>query len=178
MDNELTINKIRVLNAYNTACEEGSIETCKVLEKLFGADMFKPAMERIKTFEDACNELGEGHQYVRAYREWMRIAYADCKDVGAYLKLRIICAALNEGWRPQYGNALRYYPWFLYSTPNREFSAVGATCFDLMDGDLTLSVHLALRTDVLAEYCGNQFFDIWADFLFGNMNVIENEEVE
>ena len=31
-------------------------------------DKPKDITERIKTFEDACNELGEEHQYVKAYR--------------------------------------------------------------------------------------------------------------
>ena len=64
----------------------------------------RPVTERIKTFEDACNELGENHPMVSAYNslvaranggqslvEWMG------KDVVAFLKLRIITEVLNEG---------------------------------------------------------------------------------
>lgn len=118
---------------------------------------------RIKTFEDACNELGENHQYVRAYREWMRISYAECEDVAAYMKLRIITAALNEGWEPQFVKGeLRWYVWFS--------NKCGSLVFTYADyaGSFSYSndgVRLAFRTKELAEYCGKQFLHIWADYL-------------
>ena len=62
----------------------------------------RPVTERIKTFEDACNELGEDHPMVSVYdalvsrangeqslAEWM------VNDGVAFLKLRIIAYALN-----------------------------------------------------------------------------------
>ena len=115
MEEKISIQKEYVLNAYRKASEEQKA----LLEDMFGKDMFKPKdiMERVKTFEDACEELGEDHQYVKAYREWMRIYYAECKDVTAYFKLRIICAALNESWKPKFdGEEYRYYPWFYIYT--------------------------------------------------------------
>lgn len=69
--------------------------------------------ERIKTFEDACDKLGENDVLVAEYKSFIRdkITYSD--DVIAYLKLRIICAALNEGWKPTFnGDELHYFPWF------------------------------------------------------------------
>lgn len=70
-------------------------------------------MERVKTFKDACNELGIEHD------KWVQ----DKKDLGleadviAYLKLRIIAAALNEGWKPQFTtDEYRYFPWFYLYT--------------------------------------------------------------
>lgn len=118
---------------------------------------------RIKTFEDACNELGENHQYVRAYREWMRISYAECEDVAAYMKLRIITAALNEGWEPQFVKGeLRWYVWFPNKCDGRVFAyANGAGSNSYADH----GVRLAFRTKELAEYCGKQFLHIWADYL-------------
>lgn len=84
----------------------------------------RPVTERIKTFEDACNELGEDHPMVSVYdalvtrangeqslAEWMG------KDVVAFLKLRIITEALNEGWHPKFTeDEYRYYPWFYICT--------------------------------------------------------------
>ena len=70
-------------------------------------------MERVKTFKDACNELGIEHD------KWVQ----DKKDLGleadviAYLKLRIIAAALNAGWKPQFTtDEYRYFPWFYLYT--------------------------------------------------------------
>ncbi len=67
----------------------------------------RPITERVKTFEDACNILGENHPCVVAYNAFERdvMAAVDPKeiaDVAAYLKLRIIATALNEGWEPQF----------------------------------------------------------------------------
>lgn len=68
-------------------------------------DKPKDVTERIKTFEDACKELGNEHPFVRTYNEYARNMSEENKndvDVIAYLKLRIIVAALNEGWKPKF----------------------------------------------------------------------------
>lgn len=88
------------------------------MHKVFGEETFKPKdiMERVKTFEDACRELGEDHPFVRSYNGYANNIHENNKndtDILAYLKLRIICAALNEGWEPQFTeDEWRYYPWF------------------------------------------------------------------
>ena len=64
-------------------------------------DKPKDVTERIKTFEDACEELGNDHPFVRTYNEYARNISEENKndvDIIAYLKLRIIVAALNEGY--------------------------------------------------------------------------------
>ncbi len=78
-------------------------------------DLQLPVTERIKTFEDACRELGEVHCFVTEYR--LLRERVNSPDLLAYLKLRIICAALNEGCEPQFTeDEARWYPWFiLYS---------------------------------------------------------------
>ena len=191
MEEKISIKKENVLNAYRNASEEQKA----LLENMFGKDMFKPKniMERVKTFEDACEELGEGHQYVKAYREWMRISYAECKDITAYLKLRIICAALNDGWKPTFSDGeCRYYPWFYIYNQNeyeklnkdekKKCHVVGRSSCDAyaFGGVVCSSAHfsssysysyhgsrLVFKTGELAEYCEKQFIDIWADYLFG-----------
>ena len=155
----------------------------------------RPVTERIKTFEDACRELGENHPFVRAYNGYVKNISEENKndgDVITYLKLRIITAALNEGWVPTFGeDECRFYPWFYIYTkeeyeeldeytktlccaPLRSVSnafAVGGIVF-ASAGDAGLSsrsnygVQLAFKTKELAEYCGKQFIDIWAAFLF------------
>ena len=156
----------------------------------------RPVTERIKTFEDACNELGEDHPMVSVYdalvsrangeqslAEWMG------KDVVAFLKLRIITEALNEGWHPKFTeDEYRYYPWFYIYTKEEydNFSeevqrrCVGRAGYHaLANGGLVYAYanyassnsvadygsRLAFKTRELAEYCGKQFIDIWADFL-------------
>lgn len=157
----------------------------------------RPVTERIKTFEDACNELGADHPMVSVYdalvtrangeqslAEWMG------KDVVAFLKLRIITEALNEGWHPKFTeDEYRYYPWFYIYTKEEydNFSeekkrrcvgrasgsadAVGGLVYAYAGGASSGSgayygARLALSNRDLAEYAGKQFIDIWADFVF------------
>lgn len=152
----------------------------------------RPVTERIKTFEDACNELGEDHPMVSVYdalvsrangeqslAEWMG------KDVVAFLKLRIITEALNEGWHPKFTeDEYRYYPWFYIYTKEEydNFSedekrrCVGRAVSNAnANGGLVFSltypqcgIRFAFSTKELAEYAGKQFIDIWANFVFDN----------
>lgn len=118
----MEIKEENIISAYKTADDNGK----KLLQALFPNTQLeanktpekRPITERIKTFDDACEVLGENNDLVKAYKETMpTCTYTDAKDILAYLKLRIICAALNEGWEPKFTeDEYRYYPWFyLYS---------------------------------------------------------------
>ena len=187
-----------IIKAYYIAKETGADSTCKVLEALYPDVDFtpkdnRPVTERIKTFEDACEALGEDHLFVHMFHD---IYYKSEKaganvnsDVVAYLKLRIICAALNEGWEPQYTeDEWRYYPWhFLYTESeindmdaderaDRHMMSAGDfkteyAGFAFANSNLAPSDALAhfgsrlcLKSSDLAIYCGKQFIDLWADF--------------
>lgn len=106
-----------IIKAYNVAKQTGADSTCKVLEALYPSVDFtpkdnRPVEERIKTFEDAVEALGEEHPFVVAYRTVEDID--ECSgDIEAYLKLRIIVAVLNEGWEPKFTEGeWRWYPWY------------------------------------------------------------------
>ena len=146
----------------------------------------KDVRKRIKTFEDACHEIGIDAE------AWNRdkISLGLEPDVLAFLKLRIIVKALNEGWEPQFTeDECRYYPWFILYTGEeynkldeeeksrvvcRSFGyayALGGVSFAgaSYDSSFTfagIGVRLAFKTSELAAYCGRQFLDIWADFVF------------
>ncbi len=193
MEDKVTIQKENLLKAYNQSSEEQKA----LLENIFGKDMFQPkdVKERVKSLDDAIKELGEDHQYVKAYRGWMRISNTECKDVTAYLRLRIICAALNEGWKPTFSEGeFRYYPWFSICTKdecnnlnesgndysiaplpsNYNASAGGGlvSCgANFLSSFSSSGVRMALRSEELAKYCGKQFVDIWVDFLVGCGNL-------
>lgn len=193
MDNQINIQKENVLNAY----KNGNQDQKALLENLFGKDIFQPKdiKERVKTFEDACNELGEENVLVQAYRTAEFNTSGNQKDVSdviAYLKLRIIAAALNEGWEPTFDkNERRYYPLFyLYAQKEYEEldeeekkscrAPVWSVNYALAHSSLVYAlanyagsvshassgVRLAFKTEELADYCGKQFIDIWTDFLF------------
>lgn len=188
----MEIKKENVLAAYETARKTGADSTMKVLEALFGEDTFKPkdVTERIKTFEDACRELGMEHPFVAAYNAWiMNEEFDDQLDILAYLKLRIICAALNDGWEPKFTeDEVRWFPWFwlytaqeiedmdeqekqerhLISTGDYETGYAGfASAHSAYAPSITLTYfgsRLCLKSEALAVYCGKQFIDLWADF--------------
>ena len=189
MNDQITIPKENILNAYNKA----SGEQKELLESIFGKDMLHPKniREKVKTFEDACIELGEHHAFVAAFR----IAEANGafgSDAIAYLKLRIITAALNEGWEHIFDKKeRRYYPWFyvyskykcydLSDKKRKEGCVVYRPCYNayafggvsyafaFYDSALvnaSIGSRFAFKTQELAEYCGRQFIDIWQDYLF------------
>lgn len=114
--------KESIIKAYNIAKETGADSTCKVLEALYPDVDFtpkdnRPVTERIKTFKDALSELGDDHPLVDNYYQWAENVEDNDPNLRAFLMLRIICAALNEGWEPQFSeDEYRWYPWFvLYS---------------------------------------------------------------
>ena len=153
----------------------------------------RPVTERIKTFEDACNELGEENVLVQAYRtaEFNTSGnQSDVSDVVAYLKLRVIAEALNEGWKPQFTHdETRYYPWFYFCTQEeidkmdeekkKKLWLFGGASHDGAHRGLAsapspsewshstagLSVRLAAKSEAIAKYFGQQFIDIWSDYV-------------
>ena len=189
MNNQVTINKDNILNAYKQATEEQK----ELLRGVFGKDVFKPKdiRERIKTFADACYVLGDEHELVRAYNNLI-VSNCMSNDIIAYAKLSIIAEALNEGWKPKFdGDECRYYPWFYICTKaeyeelgedekkecrvvgrsNSNANAVGGFVFaDAYYASSSsyayVGSRLAFKTIELAEYCGKQFIDIWERFLF------------
>ena len=193
MENKtIEISRERVLETYATARELGHMDAMCAMESLFGKDTFRPedVMDRVKTFEDACVELGEEHPFVKAFRSIYTGTDSDIADVVAYHKLRIVCAALNEGWEPQFTkDEKRYYPWFWLYTKEEidEMSADDRTELNMKSTDgyqteyagfayahsyytpsrsnATFGSRLCLKSDTLAKYCGRQFTDIWDDFL-------------
>lgn len=193
MNNEtLNINKENVLNAYGTATDEQKA----MLEIIFGKETFKPKniMDRIKTLKDACNELGKNHPLVLAYQNTNlrdKEVADDNKDIIAYLKLRIIVAALNEGWEPQFvPGEYRWAPYFILYTKDeidkmdeetrarvvfRSYShafasggvSYASSSYDAASVHANIGSRLAFKSEELAEYAGQQFIEIFADFMLG-----------
>lgn len=152
----------------------------------------RPITERVKTFEDACRELGEDHPFVLAYQNTNlrdpEVAEEN-RDILAYMKLRIIAAALNEGWEPQFiEDEWRWYPWFTLWTEeelseksdewkaDRHLISTGDYSGDYAGFAFAYSNYapsypgtyvgsrLCFKSEALATYCGKQFISLWADF--------------
>ena len=150
-------------------------------------------MERIKTFEDAVAELSNramngDKDAGKLLDEWKISSQVVSKDLLAYLKLRIITYALNEGWKPQYTKGeIRWYFWYdiitkeqYYKLSAEEKSRVvgrggynaGAVCglvyanayFASSCSHTYDSSRLAFKSNELAEYAGKQFVEIYEEY--------------
>ncbi len=155
-------------------------------------DANRPITERVKTIEDACRELGEDHPFVLAYQNTNlrdpEVAEEN-RDILAYMKLRIIAAALNEGWEPQFTeDEWRWYPWFMLWTEeelseksdewkaDRHLISTGDYSGDYAGfayahssnapsyTNADFGSRLCFKSEALATYCGKQFISLWADF--------------
>ena len=152
----------------------------------------RPIIERVKTFEDACRELGEDHPFVLAYQNTnLRDPEVseDNRDILASMKLRIIAAALNEGWEPQFTeDEWRWYPWFTLWTEEElseksdewkadrhlistgDYSgycagfAFSYSYYAPSSANTGIGSRLCFKSEALATYCGKQFISLWADF--------------
>jgi hypothetical protein len=151
----------------------------------------RPITERVKTFEDACRELGEDNHFVEQYHVIVdnEIFTSDGNNFIAYLKLCIIAAALNEGWRPQFTeDEVRWYPWFTLWTEeelseksdewkaDRHLVSTGDYSGDWAGFSFSRSYpapsytvtyvgsRLCFKSEALATYCGKQFTKLWTEF--------------
>lgn len=184
---EIKIENVKA--AFNTADESGKKLLLALFPELSSETAQKadnrPVTERIKTFEDAMLELGEEHPFVK---EW-HLGENLSPELEAYLQLRVICAALNEGWEPKFTeDEVRWFPWFwlytqdeinkmdeqekqarhLISTGDYETEYAGFACARSSGtpshAHTCFGSRLCLKSEALAVYCGKQFIDLWADF--------------
>ena len=143
----------------------------------------RPITERVKTFEDACRELGEDHPFVLAYQN------TNLRAPEVAEENRDILAALNEGWEPQFTeDEWRWYPWFTLWTEeelsekseewkaDRHLISTGDYSGDFAGLAFAGSIYapsgansnfgsrLCFKSEALATYCGKQFISLWADF--------------
>ena len=179
MESQFKINE-KVLEAYEKANDYGK----EILEGIFGKEAFETDIKgKVETFMDAVEILGINNQTVKDYYD---IANKTCaKDILAFAKLKVIAAALNEGWKHKYdifdGS---YYTSFDVITEEeyerlKENEKKKCLVFSLPDKEIIFAIvssklsiaceafKISLKSRELAEYFGQQFIDIWKDYLLG-----------
>ena len=161
----------------------------------------KPITERIKTFTDALEELGSEHPLVKQYMA-ANGNEAFTRNTIAYIKLQIVAAALNEGWRPQFAEyEYRWFPWFTLLTEEElkeksekwkakhklwlfgGFSSYGSSCglasvyssLAWSYANSPISARLAVKSEEISDYFGNQFIDIWAEYLLDGCEIEKHD---
>lgn len=179
----LNIDKEKAINAY----QEGSDEQKQVLEQLFGVETFKPKtiIDRIKTLDDALEELGPNHFLVK---EFDCLCNAETTfNTKVYSQLCVITAALNEGWTPKFiKGERRYFPYFFLYTDEVirnmseeekyrmvyrsdshavAYGGVSYASYDSATVGASIGSRLAFKTRELAEYAGEQFAKLYANYL-------------
>ena len=155
----------------------------------------RPVTERIKTFEDACDDLNRraqaGDKLANDLMTDLQFNSPRTPDLLAYIQLRIITYALNEGWVPQFTeDEYRYYPYFYLYTQKEiddmseddkaQLLIVGGyanngaqcglsyavSCSGFAGSYASLGARLAFKSGALAKYAGNQFREIYSALLF------------
>lgn len=191
----MEVKKENVVNAYMAGDNSVKNALRAMFPDIDFEDEKRPVTERVKTFEDACRELGNDNPFVVAYNTIHADTYVEeevekAQDLIAFLKLRIVCAALNEGWEPQFTkDEWRWYPWhYLWTAEEladkdedwkrshalidtgdyqQEGFAGFASAFSSCAPSVPLTdvgSRLCFKSEALSDYCGTQFIRLWADF--------------
>ena len=139
---------------------KASAEFRTTLEDTFGKEFFSMNItNRIKTYEDACDELGEQPINEDLFRS------AGCtEDEINYRKIKTITRALNEVWVADYTNDKqeKWWPWFKVSSSGFVFGGTGCDCSDAGAG---LGSRICFKDSDLAEYAGKQFTELYKNFI-------------
>lgn len=162
----------------------------------------KDITERVKTLYDAQKELESradkgDDKAKRMIEEYNAVDTSKASiDLVAYLQLRIITSALNEGWEPEFTeNERRWYPWFLFYTKEEieekddEWkddvklqlwlrggnSSDGSACGLAFSSssrawsssNAYISARLVFKSQELSDYAAHQFATLWAEYFSG-----------
>lgn len=199
--NELTINKEKIVEAYQNA----STETKEALKALFGNEIEfkrKPTLDdytTIKTYEDACEALSvepifnEPNPIMNLYG----VEYEVEPHIIALMKLETISRALwGKDWIPkpnEDGSKRFYYPLFALYTKSEIESMDKDEREDLLSAYENIGTYvgfgylytnnclsyanayngsrLCQETKEKAKYFGKQFIELWAKYLKFNFEV-------
>ena len=130
------------------------------LKKEFGEDLFKKKDFRdIKTFEDACKELGITNDSCRPIFD-----EEEDPDEIAYKKLKVIIAAINQGWKPNWNdsNEKKWYPWFKYLASGFGFYD---SFYAYYFAHTSVGSRLCFESQEKATFAGTQFIELYNQFL-------------
>lgn len=204
---KVEIEESKLQTAYANACD--GIKD--FMESLFGKKVFeaaKPTLDdykTIRTYEDACEALGETPILSENRKKALCAKFPDHYDfrqnmpnhIIALMKLETISRALwGRNFQPKpdgEGSKVYWYPWFALWTkkevedmnPEQRGALLSA---DAVDGatagfgclyaiyrssraDANIGFRLCQETEEKAKYFGQQFIELWAEYLKFNFTV-------
>ncbi|MGN6601213.1 MAG: hypothetical protein ACTHK8_02115 [Ginsengibacter sp.] len=152
----LQIDKKKARKLYPTASNEFK----EMLHDSFGKEFFFTSpIDRIKTWEDACEDQG--------LDPYQALPYKSPKDeheeaVNGFAQMCIIAKSLNGDWKGDLSDEdqPKYYPWF-----ERSGSALSYGGYVDWYADSNCGVRLSYRDRETAEYAGRQFLHIYNKFI-------------
>ena len=152
----LQINEQTARRLYQTAAPEFK----ETLEETFGKDFFlQKITDRIKSYLDACVELGEEPLCESKLKS---LGFTD--DEIDYRKLKTITKAYNEGWEADYNdpNQKKWVPWFVFSPSGVRFYGSG---YDDSDASAGLAARLCFKDQETSDAAGKTFTELYAKFI-------------
>lgn len=195
----MEIQEKNVILAYSEAEDSGK----KLLRTLFPSIDFDAAtqpdtrsiIERVTNFDEAVEELSrrtsDGDELAsQLLNDWEQLHESATPDLVAYIKLRIVCAALNEGWEPEFTeDEERWYPWHYLWTQGEIDSmsddekkqraligvddyrqdgwagfAYSTSAYTPSDSRTTIGSRLCCKDEKTARHAATAFISLWADF--------------
>lgn len=117
--------------------------------------------QTIKSFEDACKRLGIDFEHLPYLS---KVPEEFHKPILAYYKLVIIFKAINNGWKPNWGNynEYKYYPWYYVLSSGFGFDDSYYNCTTT---GTTVGSRLCTDTSEKAIYIAKQFEDLYKDYI-------------
>lgn len=156
-----TINIAKIRKAHNSSTPEVKA----LLEEACGVSLFTgDVMDRVKTLQDACNEIGKDYN-VEFSPE--RLSY-ETEDETAYREWKIIQEALNEGEELDYSNT-KQQKWTIYvNWVSGRGLALGGVDYD--GGYTCVGPRLSFVSGKKARYAFTQFPNTFKRFFNNHLN--------
>ena len=122
-------------------------------------------MSLVKSYEDACRELG----ILPTYPKFTQCAKIDRKAMIAYHQLTIIIRALNilpngKYWKPDFNNR-NEYKWRIWWQVDKDGLGFSSANYSPSSTLTHIGSRLLFRSEELADYCAKQFEDLWSDYI-------------
>lgn len=141
--------------------KDGSSEFRTVLETTFGKEFFNGKVtDRVKTYEDACEELGE-----QVLNEPALLKLGVTPHEIITRRLETITRALNGGKVIDvYSGEDRWYPYFYHNGSPSAF-AFDYSSFDTSYAYAGSGSRLSFVSKELSDYAGSQFIDLYRQLI-------------
>lgn len=152
----IEIQKHNILRAYRNTSNP---DVKEVLKDVFGSTLFTDVTDRVKSYQDACDELGIQDLHLI---DFSFLPESSQRSAYAFHQLCTIAEALNEGWQPNWDDRdqPKYHGWFQSKEDGFSYGVLACGGVDAAVGS-----RLVYKSLDLAEYAGTQFIDIYREFM-------------